>query len=102
VKVDDFGAVDVFTGSTDMGQGADTVIAQMVAEEMGVSRRCEHPRQGYGRLPLGCGRHASRTTFVAGNSAIMASRRVKERILNLAAGFVIVGKTSRATSTRSS
>jgi CO/xanthine dehydrogenase Mo-binding subunit len=30
IKVDDFGKVDVFTGSTDMGQGSETVIAQMI------------------------------------------------------------------------
>jgi CO/xanthine dehydrogenase Mo-binding subunit len=34
------------------------------------------------------GVHASRTTFVAGNSAVMAAKKVKERILQIAAGFV--------------
>ena len=37
IKMDDYGKVDVFTGATDMGQGADTVIAQMVAEELGLA-----------------------------------------------------------------
>jgi xanthine dehydrogenase molybdenum-binding subunit len=36
IKIDDFGTVNVFTGATDIGQGAETVIAQMVAEEIGV------------------------------------------------------------------
>ena len=36
IKMDDFGKVDVFTGATDMGQGAETVIAQIVAEELGL------------------------------------------------------------------
>jgi xanthine dehydrogenase molybdenum-binding subunit len=36
IKVDDYGKVTVITGSTDMGQGSETVIAQIVAEEMGV------------------------------------------------------------------
>src|SRR4030042_200713 len=36
IKMDDFGTVNVFTGATDMGQGSDTVIAQIVAEELGV------------------------------------------------------------------
>jgi CO/xanthine dehydrogenase Mo-binding subunit len=38
--------------------------------------------------PWDVGVHASRTTFVAGNSAVMAARQVKEKILRLAAGFV--------------
>lgn len=89
VKVDDFGNVDVITGSTDIGQGADTVIAQMVAEEIGV--RPEDINiidRDTDVCPWDVGVHASRTTFVAGNSAVMAARRVKERILEIAAGFV--------------
>ena len=89
VKVDDFGSVDVFTGATDIGQGADTVIAQLVAEEMGV------PPQDVNIIdrdtdvcPWDVGVHASRTTFVAGNSAVMAARKVKDRILQVAAGYV--------------
>jgi CO/xanthine dehydrogenase Mo-binding subunit len=89
VKVDDFGAVDVFTGATDMGQGADTVIAQMVAEEMGVlPEDVNILDRDTDVCPWDVGAHASRTTFVAGNSAVMASRKVREKILNIAAGFV--------------
>jgi CO/xanthine dehydrogenase Mo-binding subunit len=89
VKMDDFGAVDVFTGSTDMGQGADTVIAQMVAEEIGVlPEDVNIIDRDTDVCPWDVGAHASRTTFVAGNSAVMASRRVKEKILHIAAGFV--------------
>ena len=89
VKVDDFGNVDVFTGATDIGQGSETIIAQLVAEEMGV--RTEDINildRDTDVCPWDVGVHASRTTFVAGNSAVMAARRVKERILQLAAGFV--------------
>lgn len=89
VKVDDFGNVDVFTGATDIGQGSETIIAQLVAEEMGV--RTEDVNildRDTDVCPWDVGVHASRTTFVAGNSAVMAAKRVKERILQLAAGFV--------------
>ena len=40
VKVDDFGHVSLITGSTEIGQGSETVLAQMVAEVLGVER---HP-----------------------------------------------------------
>ena len=89
VKVDDFGNVDVFTGATDIGQGAETVIAQLVAEEMGVlTEDVNILDRDTDVCPWDVGVHASRTTFVAGNSAVMAARQVKEKILRLAAGFV--------------
>ncbi|MGD2124756.1 MAG: xanthine dehydrogenase family protein molybdopterin-binding subunit [Desulfobacteraceae bacterium] len=89
VKVDDFGRVDVFTGATDIGQGADTVIAQMVAEEMGVlPDDINIIDRDTDVCPWDVGVHASRTTFVAGNSAVMAARKVKKKILEMSAGYV--------------
>ena len=89
VKVDDFGNVDVFTGATDIGQGADTVIAQLVAEEMGVlPEDVNILDRDTDVCPWDVGVHASRTTFVAGNSAVMAAKKVKEKILHIAAGYV--------------
>ena len=80
IKVDDFGTVNVITGATDMGQGSDTVIAQIVAEELGV--RVEDvvvTHTDTDICPWDVGAHASRTTFVAGNSARGAARKVKEQ-----------------------
>jgi CO/xanthine dehydrogenase Mo-binding subunit len=89
VKVDDFGNVDVFTGATDIGQGADTIIGQLVAEEMGVlPEDVNIIDRDTDVCPWDVGVHASRTTFVAGNSAVMAARKVKERILEISAGYV--------------
>jgi CO/xanthine dehydrogenase Mo-binding subunit len=86
IKMDDFGTVNVFTGATDMGQGADTVIAQIVAEELGVKMEdvvVTHTDTDV--CPWDVGAHASRTTFVAGNSARGAARKVKAKILDVAA-----------------
>ncbi len=89
IKVDDYGRVDVFTGATDIGQGADTVIAQMVAEEIGVSPEDVNILdRDTDVCPWDVGVHASRTTFVAGNAAIGAARKVKEKILQVSAGYV--------------
>jgi len=85
IKIDDFGTVNVITGATDMGQGADTVIAQIVAEELGV--RVEDvivTHTDTDICPWDVGAHASRTTFVAGNSARGASKKVKEQLLEVA------------------
>jgi xanthine dehydrogenase molybdenum-binding subunit len=85
IKINDYGNVDVFTGATDMGQGADTVIAQIVAEELGLKVEDVHIiHTDTDVCPWDVGAHVSRTTFVAGNSALMAARKVKERILEMA------------------
>ena len=56
IKVDDYGKVDVFTGSSDIGQGSETVIAQIVAEVLGAAPgRHQRRQQRYGRLPVGRG-----------------------------------------------
>ena len=86
IKIDDFGTVNVITGATDMGQGADTVIAQIVAEELGV--RVEDvvvTHTDTDICPWDVGAHASRTTFVAGNSARGAAKKVKDQLLEVAA-----------------
>lgn len=86
IKMDDFGKVDLFTGATDMGQGSDTVIAQIVAEELGLAVedvRVIHSDTDI--CPWDVGSHASRTTFVAGNAALGAARKIKARILEMGA-----------------
>jgi xanthine dehydrogenase molybdenum-binding subunit len=86
IKIDDFGTVNVITGATDMGQGSDTVIAQITAEELGVKVEdvvVTHTDTDI--CPWDVGAHASRTTFVAGNSARGAARKVKSQLLEVAA-----------------
>lgn len=84
IKIDDFGKVNVFTGATDMGQGADTVIAQIVAEELGLLIEDIHVIHSDTDIcPWDVGAHASRTTFVAGNSALGAAKKIKTEILEI-------------------
>ena len=86
IKMDDFGNVDLFTGATDMGQGSDTVIAQIVAEELGLRIENVHVIHSDTDIcPWDVGAHASRTTFVAGNAALGAAKKIKARILEMAA-----------------
>ena len=86
IKMDDYGKVDVFTGATDMGQGSDTVIAQIVAEELGLPVGDIHVIHSDTDIcPWDVGAHASRTTFVAGNAALGAAKKIKARILELGA-----------------
>lgn len=85
IQVDDFGRVTVITGSTDIGTGSDTAIAQIVAEELGVPvSRISVVNDDTAIRPWDVGTHASRATFVAGNSALLAAREAKRRILEVA------------------
>lgn len=86
VKVDDFGKVTLVTGSTDMGQGSETVLAQIVAEELGVPvENVTVINTDTDITPWDVGAHASRTTFIAGNSARLAAADAKRQILEAAA-----------------
>jgi len=86
IKMDDAGRVDVFSGSMDIGQGLDTILRQIVGETLGIP--VEHVNIVIGDTdvcPWDVGVHASRSTFVAGNSALGAAREIKRQILEFAA-----------------
>jgi len=85
IKMDDYGTATVLTGASDMGQGSDTVIAQIVAQELALHIEDIHVIHSDTDIcPWDVGAHASRTTFVAGNSALGAAKRIKNQILELA------------------
>ena len=86
IKMDDYSKAHVFTGASDMGQGADTVIAQIVAETLGLRIEDIHViHTDTDVCPWDVGAHASRTTFVAGNAALGAAEQIRSRLLAMAA-----------------
>ncbi|MBI4819661.1 MAG: molybdopterin-dependent oxidoreductase [Deltaproteobacteria bacterium] len=86
LTIDDFGKVSLLSGSTDIGQGSETVLAQMVAEILGLGvDRIKVINSDTDVKPWDVGVHASRTSYVAGNSAIMAAKRAKDKLLGAAA-----------------
>ena len=89
LKVDDEGNVSIITGGTDQGQGSETIIRQMVAEEIGFKPENVFIVTGDTEIcPWDVGTHASRHTFITGNAAILACRDAKRKILDLAARFM--------------
>jgi xanthine dehydrogenase molybdenum-binding subunit len=87
LKIDDYGGVTVQTGSSEIGQGSETVIAQIVAEELGIPlQNIRIINNDTDLTPWDVGVHASRTTFIAGNSALRAAREARRKILDAAAG----------------
>ena len=85
LKMDDYGKVDIFTGGTDMGQGLDNITAQIVAEELGLlAEDINVVHSDTDVCPWDVGAHASRSTFVAGNAALGAAKKVKKKIQEFA------------------
>ena len=85
LKIDDFTKVTLLTGSSEIGQGSETVLAQLTAEELGIPLdHVQVVNNDTEITPWDVGVHASRTTFVAGNSARLAARKAREKLLSAA------------------
>ncbi|MFO1288495.1 MAG: molybdopterin cofactor-binding domain-containing protein, partial [Rubrivivax sp.] len=86
LKLDDFGHVTLITGASEIGQGSETVLAQLVCEELGLPiTAATVVNNDTDITPWDVGVHASRTTFIAGNSALGAAKKAKEKIFAAAA-----------------
>ncbi|MEM7534635.1 MAG: xanthine dehydrogenase family protein molybdopterin-binding subunit [Chloroflexota bacterium] len=84
--VDRSGSVTVFCGSTDIGQGSDSVLAMIVAEEFGV--QVEDIRvmsSDTGITPVDLGSFASRVTLMTGQATMMATTKIKRLLFETAA-----------------
>ncbi len=81
MQIDRSGRVAVFSGASEIGQGCDSVVAYIAAEELGVP--LDHVRVMRGDTdftPVDLGAYSSRVTFMIGNAAIDAARKLKRMI----------------------
>jgi 4-hydroxybenzoyl-CoA reductase subunit alpha len=86
IKIDRDGGVVVYTGASEIGQGSDTMTAQVVAEVLGCSlSRVRVIAADTDLTPIDLGSYSSRVTFMAGNAALRAAQQVKNSILSAAA-----------------
>src|ERR1700682_4529080 len=77
IKVDRTG-VTVFCGAMDIGQGSDSVLAHIVPEELGLQPRDVRLVTADTDLtPIDLGSYSSRVTFMAGNAALEAARKMR-------------------------
>ncbi len=86
IEVADDGTATVLSGVCDMGQGSDTVLCQIAAEELGIAY--EDVRiisADTGVTPDGLASTASRQTFVSGNAVKQAAADAKYHLVQLAA-----------------
>lgn len=86
VKLNEDGSVNLAVGATDIGQGSDTVLAQICAEELGI--RYEDVRvlsSDTDLTPFDVGAYASSTTYVSGGAVLKAAREVRAQLAAIAA-----------------
>ncbi|MEW6365882.1 MAG: molybdopterin-dependent oxidoreductase [Acidobacteriota bacterium] len=78
---DDGERVFLYTGAPEIGQGSDTVLCQIAAEELGIEyERVSIISSDSAVTPKDLGAYASRITFMAGNATVDAARKVKATI----------------------
>jgi carbon-monoxide dehydrogenase large subunit len=86
VQIDGSGRVVVFSGAAGVGQGLETVLAQICADQLGVPPAEIAVLHGdTGIIPFGGGSYASRATVVGGTAVLQASVALRGKILALAA-----------------
>ena len=89
IKVNEDGRVVAHFAEGDMGQGAMTMLAQIVAHELDIPLSHVHVAQPDTDVsPFCIGSLASRVTIVSGNAAIVAARAAKERLLHAASALL--------------
>jgi len=86
IKIDRDGGVVVYTGASEIGQGSDTMTAQIAAEALGCSlARVRVIAADTDLTPIDIGSYSSRVTFMAGNATLRAAKEVKKLIAAAAA-----------------
>ena len=89
VKVDRDGSVAIIATIADTGTGTRTVMAQIAAEQLGVSvDRIRIFHNDTDVIPFDLGTWASRTTYVCGNAVAAAAADARRRLAEVAAGML--------------
>jgi 4-hydroxybenzoyl-CoA reductase subunit alpha len=86
IRLCEDGTVNLITGATDCGQGSDTVLCMIAAEELGIKLDdVAIKRVDTAYTPVDPGSYGSRVTILAGQATQKAARQVKKQLLEVAA-----------------
>ncbi len=86
VKLHDDGSATLYTGATEMGQGSDTTMAQVAAQELGLQLKDIKIISGDTELcPIDHGQFLSGGAFVTGNAVRLAASDAKSQLFRMAA-----------------
>jgi len=81
IKVDR-GGVTAYCGAMDIGQGSDSVLAAIVAEQLGLQPKdVRLVTADSDTTPIDLGSYSSRVTFMAGNAALEAARKMRAMLV---------------------
>ncbi|HEY6539870.1 MAG TPA: molybdopterin cofactor-binding domain-containing protein, partial [Ktedonobacteraceae bacterium] len=91
IKLNDDGSFNLLVGATDIGTGSDTVIAQIVAETLGVHvEDIIIHSSDTDFTPFDTGAYASSTTYISGGAAQKAAQQARAQILTVAGDMLKV------------
>ena len=91
IRLNDDATYMVTVGATDIGQGSDTIISQIVAEELETTvDKVIIYSSDTDLTPFDCGAYASSTTYISGNAAWKAAQKMKARLIKEAAEYLEV------------
>jgi 4-hydroxybenzoyl-CoA reductase subunit alpha len=86
IRICEDGTVNLLTGATDCGQGSDTVLCMIAAEELGVRLEdIDLKRVDTAYTPVDPGSYGSRVTILAGQATQKAAQDAKRQLLQTAA-----------------
>jgi len=96
LTIDYDGGAVVYSGASDIGQGSDTMLAQMVAGVLGMPMSRIRVVSADTRLtPIDYGSYSSRVTFMAGNAARNAAISMRRILVDAAAAILKVEPPAR-------
>ena len=86
IFIDNTGFIEVVTGGASIGQGFETAMAQIAAEDLGTDyRRIRVVHGQTNRIDYGVGAHASRATVLTGTAVSLTAQAVRAKALDMAA-----------------
>jgi carbon-monoxide dehydrogenase large subunit len=92
VEITSDGGARVFSGGASVGQGLETVLAQICADGLGVDyERVSVVHGDTAVVPDGMGAFGSRATTLGGSAVMRSAERLRERVLALASEHLEIG-----------
>src|SRR5205085_10088949 len=89
IEVDTSGSVELITGGASLGQGFETVMAQVCADALGVDYRRVRVTHGQtDRIAFGIGAHASRATVMTASATPDGAVKLREKAIEAAASLM--------------
>jgi carbon-monoxide dehydrogenase large subunit len=89
ITIDATGGIEVLTGGASVGQGFETIMAQLCAEHLGVDYskiRVVHGQTDL--IPYGIGAHAARASVMTGGAVDATARKLRARVLEAASDIL--------------